>query len=161
MTAAHDIVLRPMRIADLPRVVELEAEIYSDPWSLESFEEIIRESFWQSVVAQSFDSKGVETVIGYACWYVAADEFHIGNIAVDSGVRRKGVAQRMLEHMFAVARRSPAEKMYLEVRVTNEAARRFYLKHGFAEGYRRKAYYTDPIEDAIIMWRPVHLPSLS
>lgn len=152
--------LRPMRIADLPHIAALEAAIYSDPWSLESFADVVREDFWESVVAISEGNSGVATIIGYACWYLAADEFHIGNIAVDPGWRRKGIARQMLLHMFAVAGRSRAKKLFLEVRVSNEGARRFYLKHGFAEAYRRKGYYTDPPEDALVMWRPAELPEV-
>ena len=92
-----------------------------------------------------------------ACWIVF-DELHINSVAVDATRRRLGIARRLLEYVLAEAAAGGARGATLEVRQSNEAARKLYEGLGFrVEGVRRN-YYQDPKEDALILWHR-NLPS--
>jgi len=78
------------------------------------------------------------------------EEVHLANFAVAEGARRQGVGDRLIGEVFDYARRRNAQSVYLEVRVSNAAARKFYADHGFVPTYLRKGYYENG-EDAIIM----------
>jgi [ribosomal protein S18]-alanine N-acetyltransferase len=78
--------------------------------------------------------------------------WHLMNIAVDINLRRQGLATSLLERLFEMADR-PSEQYTLEVRTSNEGAIRLYERFGFRAAGRRRAYYHDNREDALIMWR--------
>jgi ribosomal-protein-alanine acetyltransferase len=77
-------------------------------------------------------------------------EWELENVVVGSAARRQGLGRRLLEELMAQARQSRGEAVFLEVRESNEPARALYRKLGFGEVGRRKAYYADPPEDAIL-----------
>jgi ribosomal-protein-alanine N-acetyltransferase len=79
------------------------------------------------------------------------NESEILNIAVHPNFQRKGVAQELFETFIMFCRRKEIKEIWLEVRASNLKARTFYEKNGFKEMYRRKNYYTNPPEDAVIM----------
>jgi ribosomal-protein-alanine N-acetyltransferase len=81
----------------------------------------------------------------------AADEGEILNLAVRKVLHRRGLGRRLLAHAVAALRAAGARTIFLEVRDSNAGARAFYAKAGFAESYRRRAYYRGPEEDAIVM----------
>ncbi len=137
---------RPVTRADLGRVCTLERQIFSDPWPRRTFEEMLEDDAWGGLVAE-VDGR----VIGYACYVIIATEAHLANMAVQKEYRRKSVAHELLEHILRVARTNKCEMLLLEVRPSNDAARRFYEKAGFVELYRRPGYYTQPVEDAVVM----------
>jgi ribosomal-protein-alanine N-acetyltransferase len=84
---------------------------------------------------------------------VVAGEGYINNIAVRQEYRKQGVASALLEVFIRFAKAQGLDFLTLELRVSNEAAKRLYMKHGFAQVGRRKDYYDDPTEDAILMTR--------
>ncbi len=75
------------------------------------------------------------------------------NVAVDPATQRRGIATRLLEHLFDLTRDDERRGYTLEVRVSNEDAIRLYEKLGFERRGIRRGYYTDNREDALIMWR--------
>ncbi len=79
------------------------------------------------------------------------NESEILNIAVHPNFQRKGMAQELFDTFIMFCRRKEIKKIWLEVRFSNLKARTFYEKNGFKEMYRRKNYYTNPPEDAVIM----------
>jgi len=79
------------------------------------------------------------------------DEAHVGNLAVDPTERRSGVGQMLLDDVIQTARRVGARRVTLEVRESNESARKFYYKNEFMDVAIRKNYYRNPVEDAIVM----------
>ena len=85
------------------------------------------------------------------CWLIV-DELHINTIAVDPAVRRAGLATSLMRHVMTEAARSGARSATLEVRASNEPARRLYTQLGFVEAAVRSLYYTQPEEDAVILW---------
>ena len=90
---------------------------------------------------------------GYVIVYFAADESEIARIAVDEKFRRQGVAGALLDGMERVLAGKGIVRLMLDVRKSNAAALRFYLSRGFKEDGVRKNFYTNPIEDAILMSR--------
>jgi ribosomal-protein-alanine N-acetyltransferase len=91
-----------------------------------------------------------DEIVGYLVCSRYADVFHLMNVAVDPDLRRLGVAARMVERMLDEAGRD--ERYTLEVRVSNHAAIAMYEKLGFRRAGRRRRYYSDNGEDAMIMW---------
>jgi ribosomal-protein-alanine N-acetyltransferase len=92
-----------------------------------------------------------DRLVGYLFAVLVEDEAHLGNLAVDPGYRRRGIAQRLLEDLVAAARRRGGRRVTLEVRASNAEARKFYAGIGFIDVAMRKSYYRSPIEDAIVM----------
>ena len=138
--------LTTMTAEHIPQIAALEKTCFSHPWS----EELLRQALWNEaaaiVVAEGEDG----TVLGYAGVSTVLDEGYIDNVAVDPRFRRQGVADELVA---ALARFGRAKLAFLtlEVRASNAPAIALYAKHGFQEAGRRKHYYDDPREDAIIM----------
>ena len=138
--------LTTMTAEHIPQIAALEKTCFSHPWS----EELLRQALWNEaaaiVVAEGEDG----TVLGYAGVSTVLDEGYIDNVAVNPRFRRQGVADELIA---ALARFGRAKLAFLtlEVRASNAPAIALYAKHGFQEAGRRKHYYDDPREDAIIM----------
>ena len=142
------VTIRPMRFSDLPEVATLEHDIFSDPWPADAFEEYL----------DNFDGIGwVATaqsrIVGYACCGLDDNVLHVTNLAVVPAHRRKSVAKRLMDCILTLARERECELVYLEVRISNEAARRFYEALDFETVDRKIKYYEHPVEDALIMVR--------
>lgn len=137
-----------MTKADLLQIVNLENEIFSDPWALNVFEEQLSEDGWKGAVAEYDDN-----IIGYVCYCIVNNEVHLTNIAVDVEYRRKSVAKQLLENIFKVATDKECEFILLEVRISNNDAIAFYKKYNFDILYRQPNYYHKPVEDAFVMVR--------
>lgn len=90
-------------------------------------------------------------LVGYICCMAVVDEASINNFAISPDQQGKGIGTKLLQEMIAVLQSKGMERLWLEVRVSNEAAYSLYKKNGFKEIYRRKEYYQNPIEDAYIM----------
>jgi len=137
-----------MQEADLDDVVALESIIFKDPWSRQSFQEVLSESNWNTIVSLH----GTE-LVGYACWLKVDIESHLANIAVAESYRRKSVAKRLFDHILRDVTEADCEYLLLEVRTSNISAIAFYKKHGFELMYRRPNYYRYPVEDALVLVR--------
>ena len=137
-----------MTEADLDQVMELERAIFPSPWRRSFFLSDINRPQGLSIVAED---GGV--ILGYAVAW-GTEETHLANLAVSEDERGKGVGGRLLDEVIAFASRSRAGSMYLEVRVSNTIARKFYAERGFVPTYLRKGYYENG-EDAVIMEREV------
>lgn len=143
--------MRDMTSTDLKPVLVLERKIFPDAWPESAFREILEDADWSAVVAEY---KG--KIIGYAIYLIVLNESHLANIAVDEPFRRKSVAKHLLEHILKVVQEKKCEVILLEVRVSNREARAFYERFGFKELYRRKKYYREPVEDALVMARALN-----
>jgi ribosomal-protein-alanine N-acetyltransferase len=99
-------------------------------------------------------------LVGYVCFWVVFEELRIMNVAVTPSVRRQGIARRLVTQALEIGRNKSATKGLLEVRASNEAARRLYRQLGFREVCVRTRYYTHPVEDAVLMeMAPVERPT--
>jgi ribosomal-protein-alanine N-acetyltransferase len=140
--------IRPMRFSDLPEVAKLENDIFSDPWPVDAFEEYLDDldGIGWAVTVQS-------RIVGYACCGLDEGVLHVTNLAVAPAHRRKSVAKRLMDCILTLAQERECELVYLEVRISNEAARRFYEALNFETVDRKIKYYEHPAEDALIMVR--------
>lgn len=141
-------VIREINEVDVEQIYAIEVESFSSPWSREAvlMEVISPRSHYLVVDVES-------EIIGYAGLWKIFDEGHITNIAVKQGYRHKGLGYLLMLELIKYAKINEIGKLTLEVRVSNLAALTLYKKLGFEEAGRRKAFYDDPTEDAIIMWK--------
>ena len=130
----------------IKEIAQIERQCFSMPWSESALEEELYIPQASFIVAQRADG----AVLGYAGLHVAADEGYIDNIAVREDYRRQGIADDLLD-VFVRFGAANLAFLTLEVQPSNQAAIDLYFKHGFAQVGRRKDYYENPREDAIIM----------
>lgn len=130
---------------DTLAVAELEKQCFSDPWSAELFESAFVSPFFHGLVVKENGK-----IIGYACQTVLFEDAEILNVAVAPNARGKGMGKALMEAMIQAAKTRGAERMFLEVRVSNAPALGLYRGLGFQDGYIRKKYYEDG-EDALTM----------
>jgi ribosomal-protein-alanine N-acetyltransferase len=140
---------RPMREGDLSRVLRVEREAYEFPWSDGIFRDCLRVGYCCWVVERE------NVVEGHGILQIGAGEAHILNLCVRPGASRQGLGRMLLERLLEVARSHGAENVVLEVRPSNDAARRLYAGAGFAEVGMRRGYYprVGGREDALILAR--------
>jgi ribosomal-protein-alanine N-acetyltransferase len=142
-------VLRPMTVASLDGVMAVEEQVYPFPWT--------RGNFLDSLAAgyTAWTLNRVEgELVGYCVAMFGADEMHLLNITVVPAFRRRGHARRLLAELVGACRANGAQRLWLEVRVSNEGAREAYRRLGFVQAGLRKGYYPAPKgsrEDALVM----------
>jgi ribosomal-protein-alanine N-acetyltransferase len=142
-------VLEPMLEGDLPEVLAIEEESFSNPWTRESFlHEINKNPYSRPKVARTTDERA--EIAGYCVNWLVFEHFHIQNIAVHVRHRRKGLGRTMIEQTLREAREAGALDATLEVRESNTAAQELYISLGFKKVGKRRNYYSRPREDAIL-----------
>jgi len=144
------LVLRRGSLADLEAVYRLNRENFSEYWSKESLFSALESGYGLILCEADGDP------VAYLLSLTVVDEIQIMQIAVSSVYRRQGLAKRMTEMLAASAEKPPV--MTLEVRLSNQPARKLYAGLGFEEvGYRKNYYAPDACgyrEDAVLMtWR--------
>lgn len=95
-------------------------------------------------------------IAGAVAVRVAGDEAEVLNLGVAPSYRRKGIGRSLLNAAIAEAGSAGAARVFLEVRESNAGARAFYASLGFSQTGRRRAYYSNPPEDALVLSRLVH-----
>ncbi|MFN5583601.1 ribosomal protein S18-alanine N-acetyltransferase [Gemmatimonas sp.] len=141
--------VRTMVEADVPAVATIEVASFSDAWPGSAFDELLRCDYARLRVAVSASGE----VVGYCVLTRAADEGEIANICTAPAVRGTGVGGLLLDDALGAADAGGTESVYLEVRVSNAAARGLYESRGFAPAGRRRGYYQQPTEDALVLRR--------
>lgn len=140
--------MRIARVADLPSILQIEKLVFSDPWSPESFAPEFDDPYtWFRVI----EVDGV--IAGFVIARIVARQGEIANIAVDPAHHGTGLGGRLLDGAVAAAEAEDCDAVWLEVRMTNEPAKRLYRSRGFEAIGRRKAYYRSPVEDALVLRR--------
>lgn len=139
--------IRPMRHADLPAVVEIEKACFGERWSQNAFANELDNS-----ASAYFTLTENESVIGYAGYWLILEEAHITTIGVTPRQQGRGLGEFLLLHLIEHAKRAEAKWITLEVRASNQVAQNLYQKYGFTSLGRRRAYYQDNREDALVMW---------
>ena len=126
----------------------IECESFSDPWSMDSvlFEIEHKHSVCLVAVCRPFG------VIGYASMRHVINEGHISNIAVSEAYKKQGIGSLLVEGLIKEAHRKKMIGLTLEVRASNNPAISLYEKYGFEPEGTRPNYYSNPNEDAVIMW---------
>lgn len=111
---------------------------------------LVAETVPQSHATPVASVGAIPSVIGFLVALHVASEWELENIAVDPAFQRQGIGNQLLDALFGQARQVGSESIYLEVRESNNAARGLYKKAGFKPTGRRKAYYSNPSEDAVL-----------
>lgn len=132
---------------DLDEVLRIERASFSMPWSRGAFVYEME----QNRVARCWVMREDGRAIGYLCLWEIADELHVTNIAVDPACRRQGVGRTLLKAVLDAARERGLRLVVLEVRPSNTEARTLYEAFGFRVIGRRRGYYYDTGEDALVM----------
>ncbi len=133
---------------DIETVVAIErSSPEASQWSWADYERVARGEL------HGWVAEDAGKVVGFLVARAAADEMEVLNLAVHPMARRAGVGSRLLEQAFAMARRMGARRAFLEVRESNARAIAFYHRQGFAVTARRPRYYSDPVEDALVLSR--------
>ena len=137
------ILMKPQHVAP---IAEIEKLCFNDPWSEKSIASELdnRLSLW--LVAMDGDR-----LVGYVGSQSVLGETDMMNIAVHPDYRRQGIAERLVVSLVDALRERGNHSLMLEVRLSNEPARKLYEKLGFTQVGLRKNYYRNPKEDACIL----------
>jgi [ribosomal protein S18]-alanine N-acetyltransferase len=142
--------LRPLQLRDLNAIERIERASYPTPWSRSMFaSELAKPS---SICLGAFDID-TDELVGYLVISRYVDAWHVMNVAVAPGNRRRGVGTTLLERLFELTAGRGRRGYTLEVRVSNTDAISLYERLGFKSRGVRRGYYTDNREDALIMWK--------
>jgi ribosomal-protein-alanine N-acetyltransferase len=134
----------------IDEVLAIEGASFTNPWTREMYlAELDNGGVSSCFLAR--DDRGV--VVGFCSLWRVLDELHINNLAVLPDRRRAGVASALLVHVLREGARLGACRATLEVRRSNDPARYLYKHFGFSVAGVRRAYYTKPVEDALVLWR--------
>ena len=137
-----------MQEGDIKNVAHLEEKYFSQPWSEDGLRHYLENGQTLFIVA-----KHDNEVAGYAAVLCAADEGNLVSIAVDEEFRNMGIAREILDILYEELVKNGVEKIFLEVRESNEAAISLYRSENFEEIGKRKGFYEKPKEDALLFMR--------
>ncbi len=138
--------IKRMNSSHIKALSEIEKECFSTPWSENALSDELQNNFARFFVAEC---DGV--VSGYIGAHNILGEVYITNVAVSELFRRKGIAEKLIKTLVGFCENEGMEFVTLEVRRSNEAAKKLYAKMGFEEVGERKDFYEKPREDAILM----------
>lgn len=145
--SAEAVALEPMTLEDLDDVLAIERASFQTPWSRGAF----RYELTQNRVARCLVARWGRRLVGYLCFWEIGHEVHVTNLAAHPDLRRRGVARALLSAVLDDAKGRAVSLAFLEVRPTNVEALGLYERFGFRVIGRRKGYYFDTGEDALVM----------
>ena len=143
-------IVRNMTEKDVNAVADLEKAIFPDPWTAKSIYDTFGQKQAFIVVAEE-----KEKIVGYCIVYFVLDEGEIARIAVDPSLRRQGVGCQILEQVQKTCIEKEVTRLLLDVRESNESARKFYQNYGFQTDGIRKNFYDFPKENAVLMSKEI------
>lgn len=146
-----DIAIDYMRKDDIDRVLAIEQASFSMPWSKNLFLSEFRSPSVSTLLVSLENNTPTRSVTGYIVFWNVEDEMHILNLAVVPERRRQGISRQLVLAAIKRAYAKGARRAFLEVRASNDAARKLYSNLGFTGSSIRRDYYDSPIEDALIM----------
>ena len=149
MGTESTIVIDPMRLKDIPNIMEVERLSFTTPWSRDAFISELLENDRAYYLVAKVDGKA----IAYVGVWLIAGEGHITNVAVHPKYRRKGIGRSLMLTLEELVTSKNGERMTLEVRKSNLLAQNLYKNLGYRNLGVRKGYYRDNNEDAVIMWK--------
>lgn len=147
-TGGSSVHLRPLVVDDLERVLEIEKASFSTPWKETTFRGLLQRTDTDLVAAESMGR-----LAGYAVAWTVVDQSELGNVAVAPEARGTGIGRALVEAILTRVGARGARECFLEVRESNLVAQELYRDLGFQVVGRRRAYYTLPVEDALVMRR--------
>jgi ribosomal-protein-alanine N-acetyltransferase len=138
--------LVPLTEEHMEAVMEIERDLFTQPWRVEDFKRLIGKP--ESInLAALLENK----VVGYSCCWVVIETAELGNIAVARQYQGRFVARALLEATVKACRKQKVSSLFLEVRSSNRRAIELYNRYGFVQIGIRHGYYSHPVEDALIM----------
>jgi ribosomal-protein-alanine acetyltransferase len=137
--------IRPAELSDASAILEL---LRQSPGSAQWSEAQLGHALARDVVLVAFSPTGA--LLGCVVARAAGAEWELDNLAVVPAFRRRGIARHLLRELLRQAQGAGAEALFLEVRASNRAARALYEAAGFCRCGRRRGYYSDPQEDAVL-----------
>ncbi len=150
--------LRPVRPGDIPQVTDIDLACFPTMLPPINYKSELINPMARYLVAVSDvlperigEIPVPDFIPAFAGLWLMAGEAHVINIAVREGYRRQGLGELLFIGLIQMARELQAVMITLEARASNATAQRLYAKYGFTERGRRRAYYTDNREDAVIM----------
>jgi [ribosomal protein S18]-alanine N-acetyltransferase len=156
------LLIRPAVVDDIPHMVDLERQCATAAhWSPDQYRAAVGTDSFESqrlvlVVCShaeqndSSDPGESSALLAFLVAHFVGAEWEVENVVVTPVVRRQGVGVKLLDEIISRARQADADAVFLEVRESNHAARALYEKASFAQVGRRKGYYSEPPEDAIV-----------
>jgi ribosomal-protein-alanine N-acetyltransferase len=144
--AAEGLVIEPFKLGDIEALMEIENASFTLPWSQDSYEQL-----WPLESIEIWVARLQGELAGYYLTQRVAEEMELHTFAVKPTLRRRGIGRALMDHMISGARGRGVRFVFLQVRPSNEDARRLYERLGFVGVGTRKAYYRDNDEDAIVM----------
>lgn len=146
MTVQQEVYFLPLDLEHIPLIIPIENEAYPEPWSYNMFrQELENEMSYFCVMFLP------NILSGYGGYWLIADEAHLTRVTIAPQFRGYGLSKKLMAHLQETARTQGATTLRLEVRETNLPAIGLYYTLGFIEEGRRKAYYRNSNEDAIVM----------
>lgn len=151
---SETIVIRPMKKEDLQAVHEIELLSHPTPWKFALLEdEWKQENYHHSFVAENAEEK---CIVGYCfIWGWEGVDMTISNIAVHQHHRQQGVGSKLMDQIIHTATEKKCASVLLEVRESNTIAQHMYQKYGFTPIGKRRAYYSSPTEDGLVLRLPL------
>ncbi|MEO0685906.1 MAG: ribosomal protein S18-alanine N-acetyltransferase, partial [Cyanobacteria bacterium J06649_11] len=131
-------------------ILELDKACFNGLWSKEGYQRELDSPV--SEIQGLFSQKTAEKLLGMACFWSILEEAHITILAIDDSYHRQGMGAALLYSLIQTARDRNLERATLEVRASNQSAISLYEKFGFKTAGRRRRYYKDNGEDALILW---------
>lgn len=150
--------LGPAVPTDASALAALDARGSLHPWSEGAFAGALRAGAGERVALLR---DGAREIVGFCVWQEVADEAHVHNVAIAPDRRGQGLARRLLAACLGTAAARGARHVFLDVREGNAPARALYARLGFREAGRRAAYYSEPVEDALLLAADLPLASES
>ena len=147
MGKTAEITFRKMTANDADAVAEIELKTFSMPWKREDFFRELNKNFAEYIVGE-IDEK----IVAYAGAWISFNEAEVMNVAVDENFRGLGIGKKLFAELIKICKNRGATAITLEVRPSNTAAIKIYENFGLKSVGRRKNYYDNPTEDALIMW---------
>jgi ribosomal-protein-alanine N-acetyltransferase len=136
--------------SEIDAILAIEEASFTNPWTREMYlAELQNEGVSFFYLARDPERR----TIGFCSVWRVLDELHINNLAVLPAYRRAGIGSALLTHVLDEGARMGARRATLEVRRSNEAARQLYERFGFSVVGVRQGYYSNPVEDALVLWR--------
>ena len=147
MGKTAEITFRKMTANDADAVAEIELKTFSMPWKREDFFRELNKNFAEYIVGE-IDEK----IVAYAGAWISFNEAEVMNVAVDENFRGLGIGKKLFAELIKICKNRGATAITLEVRPSNLPAIKIYENFGLKSVGRRKNYYDNPTEDALIMW---------
>ena len=139
-------ILREMLVDDLEQVMEIEQDLFAVPWTKEGYFTFLTKDNTLFLVVEE---KG--QILGYCGLLMVLDEGDVTNVAVRRDRQKEGIGHFLMDGLIRLAAEQGVHILHLEVRSGNDTAIRLYERLGFGRDGIRKNYYTNPVEDAVLM----------